>query len=502
MRGSTIMNIPALCNTFGILAVSAVWLIATTGPCFGAEPDGSSPEGWHQFRGPFQNGSGIDCGSPLIDDITQAKLVLKNDEVIWCADNVQNGFASPILAKGTLYLSYYRGDGEVVPEERYKIEHPKMDAEQVGRANSIGAEDCLIAVDAATGKTRWVKRFPGSINLNSASQKVGGHFQSCYGNGKVFFYGPSARVHCVDAVSGERLWTGDLGPLHQKLAAELTSLLEQKESRKRIGRGSFHFAPIHAADVFVCGDGHGGLLAFDEDTGSLRWTLAHSTPGKKAADRGDYGNPIRWRNEGKDYIIALGSATVLLEAATGKQMWKSASKEGPRSRGGTSALAGDLLVTNNPSSCWRLTTKGLEKKWECPLLNYQHSSVLVYHDHVWLFSYDPEKRGSARRLSCVDLMTGKTLDSQVTLRTKSNGSAIAADGKIFYSHPGVPGKRPAKFDTAGAYGWGAYLAKPGHQKVLGHKFQGIANSVSPVIHRGYLYLRLTSGLACYDLRAR
>jgi outer membrane protein assembly factor BamB len=317
----------------------------------------------------------------------------------------------------------------------------------------------------------------------------------------VVFYGTTGRVYAVEADSGELRWRSDIGAVHQEMATKLEAALKAGKL-PRWNRGVFKFAPIHAADVFVLGDGRGGLVAFDQKTGERRWVKGVDEQHKRGW--GIRTNPVRWHSGGRDVLVVIaGHTTHAFDAATGKELWQA---RGPGNwSSGTAALAGDLLVGNKGVgddragiNCWRLTPTGCEEVWskDASYCNFQACSVLVYRDHVWAFKQAPKVK--SRSLACLDLATGEDRGPPIEIHSKGNSSGIAAGGLILQEHHGISEK--TTWDHGSGYAWCLYTAEPGKVERAGGFVCGIANSVTPIIHDGRLYVRLTSGLACYDLR--
>ena len=113
----------------------------------------------------------------------------------------------------------------------------------------IAADEFLVCLDAATGRTLWRTRLP-LRGLNYAiGSKSGGNMTPCAGDGKIFAIGSTLRIYGFDADTGEMLWENDLGSKHRSLERSKQAAIKRKEvwSWNRDNNGS----PIFVDGVVV-----------------------------------------------------------------------------------------------------------------------------------------------------------------------------------------------------------------------------------------------------------
>ena len=70
----------------------------------------------------------------------------------WNTTRSTRGYASPIVADGMVYVIHYQPSGKVMAEGLPKRFTESLPAESL----TIEADDVIVAIDAETGKTRWV----------------------------------------------------------------------------------------------------------------------------------------------------------------------------------------------------------------------------------------------------------------------------------------------------------------------------------------------------------
>ena len=126
---------------------------------------------WPQFRGPNRNGIATAFTSPAV---WPAQLTRK-----WKLD-VGEGYATPILAGGRLYVFTREGEREV-----------------------------MRAVDAGTGSVLWqTSGYSAPVTVKSAARAHGAGPKStpAFADGRLFTLGMAGTVTAFDAASGKPLW--------------------------------------------------------------------------------------------------------------------------------------------------------------------------------------------------------------------------------------------------------------------------------------------------------
>jgi hypothetical protein len=123
---------------------------------------------WPGWRGP--NRDGVITEEPKT---YPEKLNLK-----WRTE-IGLGHSSPILAAGSIYAFARQGEQETV-----------------------------YSIDPATGKIRWQQQYPAPYKVNSAASSHGPGPKSTplYSDGKLYTFGISGILSCLDAQTGKLRW--------------------------------------------------------------------------------------------------------------------------------------------------------------------------------------------------------------------------------------------------------------------------------------------------------
>ena len=161
---------------------------------------------WPQFR-----------GNPSLTGIATGTLPPENLKLLWTWEGGESFESSPVIAGGVAYIGAGNGD--------------------------------LVAIDMATGKTKW--KYKTGAELGESTPAVGG--------GAVFIGDLRGGFHAVDAATGRVLWT-------------FKTLSEIKSS------------PVVVGDRVLVGSYDQNLYAIEIKTGKQLWKFetagpVHGTPG-------------------------------------------------------------------------------------------------------------------------------------------------------------------------------------------------------------------------------
>jgi outer membrane protein assembly factor BamB len=306
---------------------------------------------------------------------------------------MRGGYCGPVHAAGKVFIYYTEPNPSVV-------DGAAMAASKAGTAATPGnfavlADDVVLAVDAATGKTAWRFVRP-KAGINVALTHLCIWTYPCVSKGKVYVSGATGLVYCLDAASGKLIWEMPCGPgraAYESLTAERVKTTKKVTHNEHWG--SARTSPALIGDVLVVGDDakvaegkmrHNqrgaefliGMSGLDPDTGKLSWHLPEIL--------GHTVSPARWVHQGAEYIVATCSTGITcVEPATGKVRWKHAMHASDES---TPAISGDLFVQggrvarqggqidhfkgDEPGGLFalRLTPEGPQKIWELPVQQY------------------------------------------------------------------------------------------------------------------------------------
>ncbi len=266
-----------------------------------------------------------------------------------------SGTATPIVAEGMVFHSYFHPTGGVLDEGRYKNKPHGYRA--------ISADDVLIAIDAKTGKQKWkaVEKDKG-VNRGGRKRVHWGVSPAC-ADGVVYSMGSTGRLYAYRASDGTRKWESDIGPAHEKYEQIKVEALKEK---KRVVGDSWKTSLVVAEGVLVATDGWNGLMGFETATGKRIWHArkVNST----------WATPAIWRKDGREYLLVCTreGELRLLDPRDGKELWKE--KVGVNYP--TLVLHGDIAICNVKQAGEkdsegvyggiRISTEGIKRLWSFP----------------------------------------------------------------------------------------------------------------------------------------
>jgi len=471
------------------------------------------------WRGPFGSGAGIDTGTPLVTCVANARKLWMSESLIADAHKFTSlsrehedlpgpgildpmpsgGFCSPVVAYRKVYFVYHLPTGDAYFTDACK--EWAQDKFRIGRrAWYADADDVLHCFDADTGKTLWKRVYPRSAVNHHAYVwwKNGGHFTSCVADGRVFFYGPTARLYCVDAHTGKPLWQSDLGRRHEMSLGGKAHWLENPNKGASNGSWCMGYAPAYADRVIAMSDGlefQGGprnygyshLTGFDAETGRPLWKI------QGAAD--DLNSAMRWIYEGREYFVSGGKQGIFcVEPKTGRVLWRI-----DESCGSTVAVAGPYLVAiSGGLKGWKISPRGATHLWTSgekePNPRTKQLRMVPppgFGGYMAPLIYDGRVYSSH---TCVDLRTGAILASCEGPPDEGGSKAgvsspTALNGYLFQEAKGEPQTLYSMFAAPKRFG------PTGHSLIAGSN-----SSVSFAVAYDRIYFRNRRRLLCFDLR--
>jgi outer membrane protein assembly factor BamB len=536
-----------------VLAV-AVMAAETPSPAATSGQPGRSTEqypDWPNNRGPLCSGAAPDGGQELIEDLAQAKRVWQNDEAIPISymrgvgqpySKPEGGFCDPVVADGKVFVFWYQPSGPV--SQNYLDGGKDQPAgrggnvasfrEKLGKdfmrvAGMIDADDIVLCLDAATGKTLWKKVLERKgINRNTLHGHAHGpQCMPAYADGKLYVLGAAGKVWRLDAARGEVEWESDIGP-----AAEAIARLkaEWKEKNNKPDMFGVEECPLLDSGLMVA-DGvvassdwvaagprrsGWGMIGLDAATGKQLWRIPDCVA--------RYATPLRWAHQGSEYFIGANwKHVVCIEPKTGKIVWEikgdgkgfgsnkdGAGDEAVAGGGGTAAVNEDYLVIDRWNgdgragcmtralgrteatdwdkkdgiTCYRLAADGAKKIWSLPVTlgALGDSSPVIYRDHAYI-TYN------INGVTCVELATGK-IKGQLKGTSLSYGGT-AGGGRVFAANNmGIGQLRWFKADP------GDFRALPASKK----ETIEMGPFLSSAYVAGRLYVRGPKYVSCWDLR--
>jgi outer membrane protein assembly factor BamB len=294
---------------------------------------------WPQANGPFGNFTPRTFNVELIDDAADAKqLWLSEDDDLGYAKGSVSGYLSnlarwdghpgsssgPIAAEGMIFVTSFRPSGKPWAENLPQLKRqgtPKkpFTEEQKARMRRnlrILADDLLVAIDQATGKTVW-KAVEEGKGLNRYMGKRQGFCVSpAYYDGAIFSMGTTGLLYAYDAATGKELWETNIGAAHEKALAHKANVLEKKQLAGGMGWDS----SLTVADGVLIvplfeGRADLGLRGVSVKTGATVWEAA------EVCSR--HATPAVWSHESRQYVLVatVAGELRLIDPRDGKVLW-------------------------------------------------------------------------------------------------------------------------------------------------------------------------------------
>lgn len=331
---------------------------------------------WPQILGPGRDGRSAEKG--LIDRFGD-----KGPAVAWQRD-VGDGYASPVVAGGKLYL-FHR----------------------------VGGEDVLECLDAATGKPAWKYAYDTTYR-DALGKGNGTRATPVVAGGRVVVLGAGGQLHCVDAAKGAKVWSKAL-------------LSEYTVPDSYFGVGTSPLVEGKLVLVNVGGDDKAGVVAFDLESGKEAW--------RATEHRASYSSPVvATAGGGRQAVFFTREGLALLDPAKGTvratRRWRA--RIDASVNASMPVLLGDdhVLLTSSYQTgalVLRLKKDGVEEVWKNDKsLSCHFGTPVAVGEQV--YGFHGRQEGTDNDLRCVDWKTGKVRWTKDGLGC---GSLLAADGKLF-----------------------------------------------------------------------
>ncbi|MES2696448.1 MAG: PQQ-binding-like beta-propeller repeat protein [Verrucomicrobiota bacterium] len=419
-----------------------------------AELVASAEKGWPQFRGARRDGVSDERG--LLQAWPES-----GPKVLWTADGAGNGYSSPIVAGGKIFVT---GD--------------------------VDGTLWVVAYDLQ-GNQLWRMKH-GDAWLN---QYQGARASVTFSEGHLYLQNAHGRVACFVAETGKEVWA--------------VNVLERFRS-ENITWGIAECLAVDERAVYVTPGGPETLVAaLDKRTGEVLWKTEALKAAEGKVDGPGYAAPILVRFEGRRLLIGASSGHLYCVDLEGRRIaW---SRPRPTNYGVLAmspVLAGDgIFMTapfGPPGEMVRLVApkgsggneSGKEKE---NVSGKGNGSVSV--EPVWTTKLDTAQGG-------VVYAEGRLYGSYYPRR----GGWAALDaktGKVLYEAPdfvkGAPMWADGRLYALCEDGWMLLLEPTATEFTVRGKFR-LANArdrnawAHPVIVEGRMYLRYQGVVTCYEVR--
>ena len=247
-----------------------------------------------------------------------------------------------------------------------------------------GPMETVVCYDAATGREIW--NHPYEARLEDPMGGPGPRATPTLANGGLFVTGATGMFFRLNPATGDVVWQKDL----------------KEVARREAPMWGFAGSPLvigSNAIVWAGGKDGKGLLAFDVETGALRWSAA-------AGDH-TYASPQLNTIAGEELVLMLSNdGLVLVEPVTGKARlnyeWKFSGYRAlqPRVVGDDTVLLGTPM--NIGTRAIRITKVNgdleAEELWTSRNLKTDFSDMVTYHGYIY--------GNDSGFLTCLDLKTG------------------------------------------------------------------------------------------------
>ena len=310
---------------------------------------------------------------------------------VWQVE-VGKGYTSPIVSGQTIYIMARQKSDEVA-----------------------------MALDLATGETRWTHRFPTPYDMHMAAVKYGKGPKSTpvVADGVVCFLGIDARFSCHEAESGKVLWIRDYSdksaPVKTFCGSSISPLIVD---------GTVY---VHLGD-----DRAGRFFAADLRTGSEKWGWEGQGPG--------YASPFWIEIEGQPQVVTFATTDLLsFDPKTGDLLWNRPYSDKWRENIVDPLVVGQRILIsdheNGTLSLWpKKTEQGwvVEDHWHNKMLTQRMASPVTDGKNVYGFSN--RRRG---QLFALDPASGKVVWEDEGRGGENAVLALAAGGWLLLSTTGA-----------------------------------------------------------------
>lgn len=232
-----------------------------------------------------------------------------------------------------------------------------------------GDEECVVCYQATTGQERWA--YCERARFTSATVGDGPRATPTVCDGRVYAIGGTGILNCLDALTGERLWSVDL-------------LADNAAGNRLHGFSNSPLVAHGLVVVSVGGRGH-SLVAYHASDGTRAWQAGD--------DEAGYGSPLICTLGGQEQIVILNTPGIAAhDVLTGAVLWSFAWTNDTRTNCSQPIpVAGDRLLvsTGYGKGCALLRVArdadgwSTETLWSSRNLKTKFASAVVAGEHAF-----------------------------------------------------------------------------------------------------------------------
>lgn len=388
---------------------------------------------WPQWRGPARDGRSLDTG-------LLATWPEDGPSLFWKATDIGEGYSSPSIVNGRVYLQTTRGDDEFA-----------------------------ISIDEQSGAQLWSVAI-GKVGANRGPQYPGTRSTPTFDDGRIYCLASAGELVCLDAASGDKRWQRHL----------------KEDFDGQPGNWAYSESVLIDGNLLICtpGGDRATLVALDKSTGEVVWE-SH-VPDAGSAEYASI--EIAVAGGIRQYVQYVRKGLVGVAAETGQFLWRYDKTVDPGANIMTPVIDNGRVFSAGARTGGALlelvaegdSAQAREVYFERKLSPSIGGAVLVDG-----YIYGTTRQG----MFCADFATG---DIQWTERGLGAASVCYADNRLYVRghdsgevalvEPSPQGYRERGRLTP---------AERSEAKAWPH----------PVVANGRLYLRDQGALLCYDVRS-
>jgi outer membrane protein assembly factor BamB len=404
---------------------NAVWAISLIFTLILMNSRNAFSQDWPQWRGVDR-----DCVVTGFHDPSEWPPSLKQ---VWKI-SVGSGDATPILIGDKIYLNTRQGNNEVV-----------------------------LCLDAATGKEIWKDQYQAMAVTGPAGSHPGPRSTPAYANEKIYTYGASGILSCLDAGSGKVIW-------------------RMENPKKEVPDFFTAMSPLIVDNLLIAHIGtkdKGQVLAIDSNTGKEKWAWTGDGP--------SYASPSLMIIDGKKHIIVQTEKNLIsLDLNSGRLLWKIATPVKQRFYNCVSPyINGKIIYFTGQGT----GTKAVEVEksgngyitkelWNNPVVGAKWNTPVLKNGFLYGFS-------DQKRIFCLNALTGQT--AWIDNTPNSDFATLIDCGSVLIGLP----------STANLLVFNPHHTT--YSQVAGYKVSNTPIFAFPVIAGNKIYIKDAETLTLYSL---